>query len=94
MKDNGKVGWFIFAAAVVITFALFTYFPGNSIHDAPAVNKIIGFSLLAMTVPMGLSLSHDWLSFSKENDKANTIWHIVIIAILGILGMCTLTLWY
>lgn len=93
MRDNSKIGWFIFAAAFVLTMAGFTYFPGNSLHDAPAVNKIIGFTLLALVVPVGLSLEHDWISFSN-NDNKNTWAHIAIIAGLAILGFCTLLVWH
>jgi ABC-type amino acid transport system permease subunit len=92
MKDS-KIGWFIFSAAVVIMFALLTAIPGNAIYNAPALNKIIGFTLLALTVPVGLSLAHDWISFSS-NDKLNNWIHLGIIAVLAVLGLCTLVVWH
>lgn len=94
MKDNGKIGWYIMAAAVVITFVLFSSIPGNAIYSAPVPNKIFGFMFVALSVPFGLSMRYNWISFSKTNDGKNTLFHLVCIAATVILGLCILIVWH
>ena len=83
----------VIGGVIVIAIIAFFFVPGNAIHDAPVINKVISGLFAAGAAIWAIAFSKDKFTFSKDW-KVNFFIHLGILAFLVVMAILFLAVFH